>query len=145
MDCDGCKRVALASEAKDAKLITEFPNSFLFLGDHQYFEGYCVLFAKSHVREMHAMSEGAAAALTDELMQASRAIQAAFDPWKLNHASLGNVVQHLHWHIFPRYESDDDRFRHPWYNEDQFKTRVPDAATQARLIKRIKNHLGHVS
>ena len=80
----------------------------------------------------------------DELMQATRAIQAAFDPWKMNHACLGNVLQHVHWHIMPRYESDENRFHNPWYRMDDFDKQVPNEATRARLIKRIQNHLGHM-
>jgi diadenosine tetraphosphate (Ap4A) HIT family hydrolase len=143
--CDGCKRVSEAQAGKNPHLITEFPNSFLFLGDHQYYEGYSVLMAKSHVRELHEMRGGEYSAVMEELMQATRAIQAAFDPWKMNHACLGNVLQHVHWHIMPRYESDEDRFHNPWYKMDEFKDRVPDGATRSRLIKRIQNHLGHMS
>jgi len=145
MECDGCKRVGDAVAGKNPMLVTEFPNSFLFLGDHQYFEGYCVLMAKTHVRELHEMARWEFEALMDELMQATRAIHAAFDPWKMNHACLGNAMPHVHWHIMPRYESDEDRFHNPWYNMEDFKTRVPDQVTQARLIKRIQNHLGHSS
>src|SRR6266581_4345715 len=136
-NCDGCKRVSDAASGKNPMLITEFPNSFLFLGDHQYFEGYCVLMAKTHVRELHQMSQGALDALMDELMQATRAIQAAFDPWKMNHASLGNVLQHVHWHIMPRYENDEDRFHNPWYRMDDFKKRIPNEATRKKLIETI--------
>ena len=81
-------------------------------------------------------------ALMDELMQATRAIQAAFDPWKMNHACLGNMLPHVHWHIMPRYESDEDRFQNPWYHMEAFKTRLSDVSTRNRLIKRIRNHLG---
>lgn len=144
-ECEGCTRVSDAAAGKNPHLVAEFPNSWLFLGDHQYFEGYCVLMAKSHVRELHEMGPSEYAGLMDELMQATRAIQAAFEPWKMNHACLGNQLQHVHWHIMPRFETDEDRFHNPWYNMEDFKTRTPDAATQARLIKRIKNHLGHMS
>jgi diadenosine tetraphosphate (Ap4A) HIT family hydrolase len=140
--CDACDRVSAALEGKSPDLIVEYPNSLLFLGEHQYYEGYSVLMAKSHARELHEMGAVEYAAMMDELMQATRAIQAAFDPWKMNHACLGNVLPHVHWHIFPRYESDENRFQNPWYRMEDFKTRLPDAATRFRLIKRIRNHLG---
>ena len=34
------------------------------------------------------------------------------DPAKINLASLGNVVPHLHWHVIPRYD-DDPHFPQP--------------------------------
>lgn len=139
--CDGCHRLSQAADGKNAMVVHEFPGSWLFLGDHQYFEGYCVLMAKSHYRELHEMPETELSGLMSELMQATRAVQSAFEPWKMNHASLGNQLQHVHWHIMPRYESDEDRFHNPWYRMDQFKSRTPDAATQKRLIEKIRKHL----
>jgi diadenosine tetraphosphate (Ap4A) HIT family hydrolase len=140
-DCELCKRGIAAASGREPLLVAEFPGSWLFLGEHQYFEGYCVLLAKRHVRELHAMPEDELNGLMLELMRATRAIQAAFDPWKMNHASLGNMVGHVHWHIFPRYESDDDRFQNPWYRMDQFKSRVPNEATRKKLIETIRKHL----
>jgi diadenosine tetraphosphate (Ap4A) HIT family hydrolase len=139
--CDACHRLTLAARGEDPLLIAEFPGSWLFLGDHQYYEGYSVLYAKPHARELHLMPEDELSGLMSELMRATRAIQAAFDPWKMNHASLGNMVQHVHWHIFPRYESDDDRFQNPWRRMDDFKSRVPDAKTRDKVIAMIRKHL----
>jgi diadenosine tetraphosphate (Ap4A) HIT family hydrolase len=140
-DCAGCSLVAEAALGKSPQLIYEFANSFLFLGDHQYFEGYSVLMFKRHVRELHEMSPTEYAELMDELMRSTRAIQAAFDPWKMNHASLGNQLGHVHWHIMPRYESDPDHLLDPWHNADQFKTRVPSPATRDELIRLIRGRI----
>jgi diadenosine tetraphosphate (Ap4A) HIT family hydrolase len=140
-DCEGCQRVADALLGENKHLILEFANSVLFLGDHQYYEGYCVLMVKRHVRELHEMSPTEYAEVMDELIRSTRAIKDVFDPWKMNHACLGNAMPHVHWHIMPRYESDPNHFHNPWYNMDEFKTRVPDDATRIELIRRIKSRL----
>lgn len=46
------------------------------------------------------------AQLMQEIDRASRALQAAVKPHKLNVAALGNVVPQLHIHVIARYEDD---------------------------------------
>ncbi len=46
------------------------------------------------------------AELTREIARASRALQVAFKPQKLNVASLGNLVAQLHVHVIARFEHD---------------------------------------
>jgi diadenosine tetraphosphate (Ap4A) HIT family hydrolase len=41
-----------------------------------------------------------------------RAVRATVHPDKINLASLGNVVPHLHWHVIPRWR-DDSHFPAP--------------------------------
>ena len=52
------------------------------------------------------LDEAQQAELTREIAVASRALQAAFAPHKLNVAALGNVVSQLHVHVIARYEHD---------------------------------------
>ena len=67
-----------------------------------------------------------------ELMAAGRAVADAFRPWKMNYSCYGNQVPHVHWHLFPRYESDPDRLQQPWAHADRFGERptTPDLARQ---------------
>ncbi|MFP7721243.1 HIT family protein [Lysobacter sp. A3-1-A15] len=46
------------------------------------------------------------AQLGGEITLASRALQAAFRPQKLNVAALGNIVSQLHVHVIARYHDD---------------------------------------
>jgi diadenosine tetraphosphate (Ap4A) HIT family hydrolase len=140
-NCDGCSRIHAAAEGNNPHLIHEFDSSLLFLGDHQYFEGYCVLMLKRHVRELHELEPMEYQRLMEELIQATRAVDAAFRPWKLNHSCLGNALPHIHWHIMPRYESDPDRMHNPWFNMDDFKNHVPDQERRETLIAKIRAEL----
>ena len=45
-------------------------------------------------------------ALADDIDQASRVLRAAFQPFKLNVAALGNLVPQLHVHVVARDEQD---------------------------------------
>ena len=40
------------------------------------------------------------------LMAVEVALRECFSPDKINLASFGNVVPHLHWHLIPRYLDD---------------------------------------
>ena len=40
------------------------------------------------------------------VLKIEQIIREVFNPDKINLASLGNVVPHVHWHIVPRYLND---------------------------------------
>lgn len=118
--CSLCDRVTSLQNGDKTFLVHEFATSLLLVGDHQTYPGYCVLVAKAHVRELHELPSGVSQQLYAELMNASQAIAMAYKPWKLNHASYGNMVPHVHWHVFPRYESDTNRFDPVWKHSESF-------------------------
>lgn len=139
--CPLCDTVEQAVREKPLNLIYAFENSILLIGEHQFFPGYCVLVSKLHAREMHDLPESVQTALFQELMIASRAIADEFRPRKLNLASLGNVVPHVHWHIFPRYDSDPDHLSHPWLHSQEFAKFRPTAESIGEIARRIRARL----
>ena len=139
--CAICDRIRNITAEGSLALIYEFPLSYLLLGDHQYFPGYCLLIYKWHVRELHELSAEESAELNTELMLATNAIVKAFNPWKINHACLGNTDEHIHWHIIPRYDTEPDHSKHPWLHADEFHGVVPDDEHKQIIIQRIKEHI----
>jgi len=81
-----------------------------------------------HVREMTDLAQPDAAHLLDTVLAAERALRAVLQPDKINIASLGNAVPHLHWHVIPRY-AGDAHFPQPVWGVRQ---REPDPAVLAR-------------
>lgn len=67
---------------------------------------FCRVIWQAHVAEMTDL----AATERDEIMHTVYRVEAAmrqvFRPAKINLASLGNVVPHLHWHVIARFEND---------------------------------------
>jgi len=96
-----------------AQLIHEFEHAYWVAAHNQYYQGYCLLIAKQHLREWHEVPENIALALHNNLRQVASKIHEAFAPHKINLASFGNAVEHLHWHIVPRYLSDPDHLQAP--------------------------------
>lgn len=119
-DCAICTLIKRLELEGDSGLVHEFSNSWLILGNHQYYPGYCLLIYKHHVRELHELEPDQYKLLSQELLIATQAIVQAHHPWKINHACLGNQDQHIHWHIIPRYESEADHTKHPWLHADSF-------------------------
>jgi len=139
--CQICDRVALAKAETNPFLIHEFEHSYFVLGDHQYFKGYSLVLLKDHVRELHELSHEVQQALFQEVMAAGKAVFETFHPWKMNYSCYGNGEPHVHWHIFPRYESEPDHHRQPWLHSAEFKGHLVSEAERASLIEGIRGNL----
>ena len=77
-------------------------------GDPQY-PGFCRVVWKQHVSEMTDLPEPDRAHLMQVVFRVECALRELLEPTKINLASLGNHVPHLHWHVVPRF-SDDAHF-----------------------------------
>jgi diadenosine tetraphosphate (Ap4A) HIT family hydrolase len=76
------------------------------LADEHDYPGFCRVIWSAHIAEFSDLS----AAERDRLMRAVGAVERAqrvvLQPVKVNLASLGNQVPHLHWHVIPRFSND---------------------------------------
>ena len=77
------------------------------------------------------LDDAAQAGLTREIALASRALQSAFKPHKLNVAALGNMVPQLHVHVIARYR-EDIAWPRPVWGTATAKPYTPEA-----LVERI--------
>jgi diadenosine tetraphosphate (Ap4A) HIT family hydrolase len=68
------------------------------------YPGFLRVIANRHVKEMTDLAE------RERLMRVVFACEAAlrqlYNPEKVNLASLGNVVPHVHWHVITRFADD---------------------------------------
>ena len=93
----------------------------VILADEAQYPGFCRIVWNAHVQEMTDLP----AAERDYLMHAvwvlESVVREVMQPDKINVASLGNVVPHLHWHVIPRYR-DDAHFPAPLWAAAQRQT-----------------------
>jgi diadenosine tetraphosphate (Ap4A) HIT family hydrolase len=61
---------------------------------------------RAHVAEWTDLSLAEQAALMGAVSSVERVLRDALAPTKINLASLGNVVPHLHWHVIARFDWD---------------------------------------
>ncbi len=76
------------------------------------FPGFCRVIWQAHVREMADLAPAERAYMRDVVDAVELVVRRAVTPDKINLASLGNVVPHLHWHVIPRW-ADDSHFPAP--------------------------------
>lgn len=110
-----------------------------------YYPGFCRVIWTAHVREMSDLEAGERHSLMDVVFGVERVVRALFNPDKINLASFGNVVPHLHWHVIPRW-SDDRHFPEPIWGAVHRETtsRAPlidDAALSSALVKEFSPRL----
>ena len=73
---------------------------------HPDYPGYLRVIWKAHVAEMTELAAADCAHLWRVVLGTERVLRRLMSPDKINLASLGNVVPHLHWHVIPRYRDD---------------------------------------
>jgi diadenosine tetraphosphate (Ap4A) HIT family hydrolase len=84
----------------------------VILVDDVNYPGFCRVIWREHVREMSDLTREDRLLLNEAVFQVEQAVRETMAPAKINLASLGNVVPHLHWHVIPRY-TDDAHFPAP--------------------------------
>jgi len=70
------------------------------------FAGYCRVIWHGHVAEMTDLSASERRHLMQVVFAVEAALRALLRPDKINLASLGNQVPHMHWHVIPRWRDD---------------------------------------
>lgn len=131
----GCE---LCNPASEAVLWQDGFCRVILIDDSDY-PGFCRVILDQHMSEMTDLSTPDRARLMDVVFAAEAALREVLAPDKINLASLGNAVPHLHWHVIPRYR-DDRHFPKPiWADAAEPSRRprsAPDAGLLARALKR---------
>lgn len=81
------------------------------VADAEY-PGFCRVILNRHVKEMTDLPAPERAELMRVVFAVEAVLRELLQPDKINLASLGNQVPHLHWHVIPRF-SDDTHFPDP--------------------------------
>lgn len=80
-------------------------------GDPDY-PGFLRIVWQAHVREMTDLDLAEREHCLRVVLAVERALRDTLRPEKVNLASLGNQVPHVHWHVIPRFP-DDAHFPDP--------------------------------
>lgn len=101
------------------------------------YPGFCRVIWHAHVREMTDLAPAERAHLMRIVWTVEAVQRAVLRPDKVNLASLGNVVPHLHWHVIPRYQ-DDPHFPDAIWAAPrrEFTARAFDQAAYTEALRR---------
>ena len=76
------------------------------------FPGFCRVVWTAHVAEMTGLPAADRRHLMNVVFATEAALRSLLQADKINLASLGNLVPHVHWHVIPRWR-DDSHFPAP--------------------------------
>lgn len=98
----------------------------MVLADEPDYPGFLRVILNRHVKEMTDLVPEERSRLMMRVCKTEQAARDVMRPDKINLASLGNVVPHLHWHVIPRF-ADDPHFPNPVWGRSCGKrlTRYP--------------------
>lgn len=131
--CELCDLAAPMTVYADSKL------SVIIVDDASY-PGFCRVIWRDHVREMSDLPVEDRLLLNEAVFQVEEAVRAVMKPAKVNVASLGNVVPHLHWHVIPRY-TDDAHFPAPVWAAAVRQTEESTLAARRALLPELADAL----
>jgi hypothetical protein len=100
MDCPICA-------AQNEEILLQTPNlRVIAVHNEANAPAFCRVIWQHHVAEMTDLQPAERAELMDVVYKVEAAMRQVLQPEKINLASLGNVVPHLHWHVIARFQDD---------------------------------------
>jgi diadenosine tetraphosphate (Ap4A) HIT family hydrolase len=136
MRVSGCPLCA----ASDGPVIFKGSKFRLIRADESGFPAFYRLVWSDHVAEFSDLSILDRQLCMDAVVQVEQTLRAHLRPDKINLASLGNAVPHLHWHIIARFEWDS-RFPSPVWAPAKRQPAVESVAAIERLLPALEKEL----
>lgn len=105
----------------------------IVLVDDPDYPGFCRVVLERHVKEMTDLAPVERTRLMSAVFATEEVLRELLAPRKVNLASLGNAVPHLHWHVIPRHD-DDRHFPKPVWAEPARPRAVSRAAPDRKAL-----------
>jgi len=134
-DCELCG-LAAGAVSPGAQVVFEHEKFVVILADEANYPGFARVVWRAHVREMSDLDDDDRLLVNDAVYKLELAVREAMQPLKVNVASLGNVVPHLHWHVIPRY-ADDAHFPAPVWAQAMRATDQAVLASRRALLPQL--------
>ena len=132
-DCPLCRDGATPALWRDEKC------RVVSVGDADY-PGFLRVIWQAHVREMTDLDPAGQQHLLRVVLAVEGVLRTELAPDKINLATLGNQVPHLHWHVIPRF-ADDAHFPDPVWAIRR-RAGVAHRVDRERLVEGLRSALG---
>jgi diadenosine tetraphosphate (Ap4A) HIT family hydrolase len=113
----------------------------VLVGDADH-PGFCRVILNTHEKEMTGLPDAQRARLMEMVFIVEQTLRELLAPDKINLASLGNVVPHLHWHVIPRFADDPQFPNSVWSARVRERARPLPAEFNRMLRQRLGELLG---
>jgi diadenosine tetraphosphate (Ap4A) HIT family hydrolase len=127
MQCELCHQDGGDILYRDDKL------RVILVADADY-PAFCRVIWHAHVKEMTDLDSADRAHVLDWVLRTEQALRTVLNPDKINLASFGNMVPHLHWHVIPRF-ADDKHFPNPLWGAAMREGVAHDSPTLAAQLR----------
>ncbi len=106
MSCLICERIEMIKNGTNPYFVVELDTGYVVMADHQKYKGYTIFLCKMHITELHLLPYEYRKKHLVEMSIVAEAVYNVFKADKMNHAMLGNLDGHVHWHLIPRVKDD---------------------------------------
>lgn len=110
-NCEFCKLLIDTNNISQIKIMKY---GILFVNYNQYYKGRLMYVYNKHAHDITEINEDVLVEIQKEILHICKIVKQLYSPDVINIATLGNYVQHLHWHIIPRYKDDITWGKPPW-------------------------------
>ena len=120
--------------------IADMGNASIYLFRDQTHKGKCIeVFNTDHRTEWYQLNQEEQSELIYAVAKTAEALHNVFNPDKINYATYGDKVSHLHVHVVPKYENGPD-----WggpFKDD----RTPVILSEEEYIRRVEQIREHLT
>lgn len=110
----------------------------ILLAPEPLFPGFCRVVWNKHETEVTDLSVSDRMYLMSLVFVVEEGLRKLLSPKKVNLASLGTIVPHVHWHVIPRF-TDDPNYPEPVWSPQQHD--VPPRPLPANFVEDMKKYL----
>ena len=103
---------------------------------------FCRVITNQHWVEFSDLSSADRVQIMHVVYVVERTLRTLLNPTKVNIASFGNVVPHVHWHVIPRFEGDPHYPNPVWGARTEGQPVLPPEGFWERFRDSIKEQLG---
>ena len=143
-NCEICERIEQIKAGTHPGFITELSTGYAVLGDSQFFRGYTVFLCKTPAPDLEDLPRETRLQFLAEMALVSEAVSKVAQPHKMNVESLGNMVPHLHFHLFPRQLSESEPTKPVWLvmpAGDEAQQYAFDVERDGELIEELRREI----
>ena len=112
--CFICQRVVACQNGTNPHFVCEVPSGYVVLCDQQTYRGYTILLSRYCKTELSQLTNEQRLQFLDDMSKVAGVVEKVFCPKKMNYELLGNGDPHLHWHLIPRIQEDQNPGQPIW-------------------------------